>query len=383
MSFDDVAEFTYLRHMTPLSQRRQPVGTRHDNEPAGGRWVSKTVPDIDNQQPGFDTDTFAIGAPRDWGTRTVHVEDSEVVFTRTVETSDEGNQVTVITSGCDDPALMLLARKDDSHYWNGDGWRKDHETCRTWCADIALTMLREGLVSTEPNPVRDGLSVVMSAASEQPTTVSDPHNALTTAVAQIRGLRLLQSMAPADGWVTKLGGYAMPHGISVLLRHRFDDIVHTYMSLHRPPWGDTSPPGVPWGPQLVAGHAATLYGESVFVGEHSDLMWRALTETTQRGRSPLKEGLRQKLNDRLVRDVNKREFRELVVAAALYDDTAAIQLTTGLFVGVSPSDRETVHSTVLGAFASQLPGEATQCQWTEQQQDQIQGFIDVVEGLEP
>ena len=147
---------------------------------------------------------------------------------------------------------------------------------------------------------------------------------LTAVVAQIRGLRVLQSMASTQGWSTKLGGYETPREVPGLLVGCFFDVGDQYLRLQRPPWEDMTP----WGPQEPAGHATTHYCGDMFVGEHSDLLWRALTETDCTGLSPLKVKIGTPIPS-----VAWQEMRELVVAAALYDETAAYQLTHGLFDG--------------------------------------------------
>ena len=181
---------------------------------------------------------------------------------------------------------------------------------------------------------------------------------------------LLQSMAPAKGWYTTLGDYVIPDRVHELLNQCFDDTHRAYMRLLRPPWEDS----VPWGAQPVAGHATTDHNETMFVGENGDLLWRALTEPELSGLSPLKVGIVEKIGGLWV--------REMVVAAALYDDTAAEQLTTGLFDGVNPQHRRSLRTNTLAAFTIELNPKGEPCRWSEQQQNRIRGFVDVIDGLD-
>ena len=76
--------------------------------------------------------------------------------------------------------------------------------------------------------------------------------------------------------------------------------------------------------------------------------------------------------------------REMGVAAALYDETAAEQLTTGLFDGVDPTLRQRLQTQARVAFESELcRAVAPQRRWTKDQQDKLRGFIDIVEALQP
>ena len=121
------------------------------------------------------------------------------------------------------------------------------------------------------------------------------------------GLRLMQSMSPTAlerlGWRT----ITLRHG--GLFDERFEDAFHVYAMLPPAPRR-----GAGWGPQPVAGHATTSTGRDVFVGENSDLLWRALTETDYYGRSPLKAAMFWEMPTVL--------RQEMIVAAALYDNTA-------------------------------------------------------------
>ena len=368
-----------------MTQPRQQQGVHRDGEPVGGRWVPKTVPDTTSNDLRFNTDP--VGEPNDWTERVVKIWGLQTVFTRTVNTDDDGNTVVSVATDCDDPSLVLLARKGDADYWSGDTWHKHRKDRRVWSADIACRMLEEGFVATGWGADSDAIRVAMSAASSPKDRIVrfvsgrrrfGPHT-LTGVVAQIRGLALLQSMAPAQGWVTKLGGYDIPKNMRELLKKCSLDTLVMYNSLPKPPWDDTDPSGMPWGPQPVAGHANIHLdsGRACFVGEHGDLLWRALTETDYYGRSPLKETLREQYD-------TARSVKHMIVAAALYDDTAQQQLTTGLFDG-GVHDRERCHlrNQALELFDYALSPANGECRWTDEQRDQISGFIAVVEGLVP
>ena len=105
---------------------------------------------------------------------------------------------------------------------------------------------------------------------------------------------------------------------------------------------------MPWGAQEVAGHATATeigwydpdsdggVGQPMFVGEHGDLLWKAVTETTSSGLTPLKIGLWRHGSD---------ASEQIAVAAALYDETAREQLTTELFVGVDNGEHRTAMRT--------------------------------------
>ena len=358
------------------SQPRQPVGARTGEKPAGGRWTHKTIPDIKEADVGFNNGPAVpggVGPVFDWNERVTSVGDAFVLFERRVETDSEGSEVTVITSDCEPADMVLLARKGDAAYWNGDVWCNDHQTRRTWSADIALSMFQQGLISTGSNRYSDGCHAAVSAAGSPQRTRSASHG-LIRAVAQIRGLRLLQSMAPSEGWSTTLGGYQIPRMSNRMLYEHFIDTHRVYQRLVQPPWHYTDPPDTPWGPQTVAGHATNLGGHYMFVGENSDLLWRALTETDQGGSSPLKQGIVQGI---------ARRSKDMIAAAALHDETAAQQLTTGLFVGVEPIQRAAVHRSVGWVFAEALQPRGHRCRWTDEQQHKLAEFVDIVEALEP
>ena len=221
-----VAIITYLGDMT--EQPRQPAGTQPTlkGRRPGGQYIPKKQPATKPENIYFNDDVHGIGAPLDWDKRDVRVRGSRTVFERIAETDEAGNESVTITATCDGPELLFLARKGDAAYWNGDTWSKDHETRRTWCADITLTMLREGAISTGYGAGVEGAQTAMTAAASQrrPRRGWGPH-VLTGTVAQIRGLRVLQSMAPPKGWTTKLGGFNIrtapmicsPHGSTMLL----------------------------------------------------------------------------------------------------------------------------------------------------------------------
>ena len=128
----------------------------------------------------------------------------------------------------------------------------------------------------------------------------------------------------------------------------YGTVTRMYESLIRQDRGDSTPRRVPWPTSVVEyatnqhpepGYATLADGGEVFVGENGDLLWRALTETTLSGLSPLKAGLRRWEQSNIE--------KEMIVAAAVYDETAAYQLTHGLFEGVASDDRAHVHKTVL------------------------------------
>ena len=289
-----------LEDMT--TQLRQPVGARNDTAAVGGRFAPKTAPDVDDDQISFNNGTEpGVGAPHDWTTRTVRPWGTQTTtFTRSTETDLDGNTSRSVTVDCDDPSVMLLALKGNAEYWSSDNWRHNLDQCRLWSAEITRQMLTEGHVATGYSDVTfghvatddfDGIegiraAMVAAVASHIDNGRTGPH-VLTYVVAQVRGLRLLQSMAPDAGWSTTLAARTIPKYVVELLDSRFEDTFRVYMKLPRPPWGD----GVEWGPQPTAGHATTIDGYDMFVGEHNDLVWRALTETDAHGLSPLKAAL--------------------------------------------------------------------------------------------
>ena len=364
---------------------RHKAGTRAAGVGTGGRFTSKAVPTIDNTTV---VDHPAAASVNDWTTRTINLWDTSTTFTRTVTTNPAGDDVVSVTTDCDPPDLVLLATKGDREYWS-DHWvsgrralwsRKDQHR-RLWCAEITRRMLEEGLVATGLGTNTHGIREAMLAAgSNQRRRPTAPH-VLTAVVAQLRGLRLIESMAP-DYWHTRLDGYEIPMDTTSLLTQRFKDIYNLYEQLPQPPWDD--PPTVPWGPQDVAGHTVTTrrgsgwsgeslnIGQPVFVGEHSDLIWRALTETTRAGLSPLKHA---------VATVHPPALHELIVAAALYDKTAETQITTDLFNTVKPFHRVEHQTRTLDIFNETLNNPASR--WTTPQRTRIEEFIETVEALQP
>ena len=372
-----VAAVTYRGRMTV--QPRRPAGGRCAGVSEGGRFASKTVPDV-TDTVGFNDDT--VETPLGWTERTVTQWGLRTTFTRSVNDAGEVS----VTADCDDPSLMLLTRKGDFRYWSDETWQTNYEERRLWCADIARQMLEEGLVATGllngdagiPNVgIRAAMTFASSPRNRKPITPVlrfEPHT-LTGLVAQIRGLRLLQSMAPPVGWRTKLGGYDLPYEGAVLLYEHFNIVAGLYRWLRHPPW---QPDGVEWGSQTAAGHATTVNDDDIFVGEHGDLVWCALTETDRHGMSPLKTALQapELVGD----DANK----EMICAAALYDETAEAQLTTGLFDGAGGHERrEGLKRNALGVLNHALNPTSSELGWTPEQQDQIRGFITAVEALNP
>ena len=364
------------------TQPRQPVGTRQSNVSVAGRWTNKHAPDINETVQGFGDNTSTMtGPPTDWDTRTVKTGRLRTVFTRTVETDGNGDDIVTVTTDCDPPDMLLLARKGDAGYWSGNTWSKNKRDRRVWSADITRQMLEEGLVATKTS---DGIQAAMNVASSPAvaqvwgpshdyTSGRDTMNVLSVAVAQIRGLRLVQSMAPPKNGDIKFGGHTLRF-VDRLLIDRFYNAVGVYSRLPRPPWED----GMPWGAQDVAGHATGNNGEDIFVGEHSDLVWRALTETDLYGMSPLKQST-QILDQRGVVAFKT----EMMVAAVLYDECAAEQLTTGLFNGAELDDRADMRTNVLSVFAEGLNPPVGVCRWTVEQQTRLRRFIDIVEALKP
>ena len=351
---------------------------------AAGRWASKAAPDINQGDLGFNNTSAAIGPVNDWTERVVKIWGLQTKFTRTAGTDTNDNPVVSVTTNCDDPALVLLARKNNGDYWSGNTWFEHRSDRRVWAADLACRMLEEGFVATGGGAGSNAIRVAMSAAaSPQDRIVRNvdgdrfgPYT-LTGVIAQIRGLRLIQSMAPPAGWRTKLGGCDIPTNTRKLLTKCLMDTLVMYNSLPRPPWDITDPPHPPWGPQPTAGHATSHAGHPVFVGEHSDLVWRALTETDHYGRSPLTETLRE-------HDDLSRAVQHMIVAAALYDDTAERQLTTGLFDGeVDERERRRLRNLALDVFDYALNPAFKECRWTSNQQSQIRGLRLVVGGLKP
>ena len=109
----------------------------------------------------------------------------------------------------------------------------------------------------------------------------------------------------------------------------------------------------------------------MFVGEQGDLLWRALTEPARGGLSPLKQGL---INDNVVYTA-----KDMVAAGALYDETVAAHLTTDLTTGVEGAFVDSLRTNVHAAFTEALNPGIGECRWTEEQQDKLRGFIEVLE----
>ena len=350
------------------TQPRQRAGSA-----VGGRWASKQAPDVTNAMVCFND--AAVAAPNDWDRRAVRIWGLQTTFTRTVDSDG-----VTVTAGCDSPELVLLAYKGDAEYWSDNRtagrkalWSKNNKDRRIWSADITRRMLEEGHVATGYDTGSDGVYTAMKAACSRQRETCDERHTFTSALAQIRGLALVQSMAPAKDWDTKFGGHRLPDRTNDLLKQQFGEVLTTYLSLRQPPWDD----GVPWGPQPIAGHATSRLGRDVFVGENGDLMWRALTETDLNGMSPLKAGV--------IDLPNVPGQQAMVAAAALYDGTAQKQITSGLFDGVDrPRHRAILRTKMVNVFAGQLnpSGGHIARYWTPEQQDRIRGFIEVIEGLE-
>ena len=239
----------------------------------GGRFAQKPVPTIETSDLDFNT-RDVIGPPCDWHTRTVHVNDTDIVFERHPETS--GTAVSV-TTNCDPPDMLLLHRKNDVDYWSYEKWCAYRDETLLWTVEIARQMLEEGFVATGYDDNDAGIRTVMTTAGGGFfSSLSSSRNALSRVVAHIRGLRLLQSMAGhSPEWRTGFGGRSVPDDVWGSLAERYETVCGVYHWSRRPPWSSRPQ----WGPQTVAGHATTVDGNDMFVGEHSDLLWRALTET--------------------------------------------------------------------------------------------------------
>ena len=353
--------------------------------PAGGRFTNKTVPSLKDDTIGFGADP----SPCDWTTHTIKIFGMETTFTRTVDTDG----VVSVATDCDPPDMLLLARKGDRGYWSGNTWSKHHKDRRLWSADIARRMLEEGLVATGWEPDTEPIRTAMLAASSPRSRTAGtglstvvPH-ALTTIVAQLRGLRLIESSAPAEGWATKLGGYNIPARRRGLLSDCFSTAAGVYRWLPPPPWDDADPVGVvPWRWETIWGDRSVSagHGPGCFVGDHGDLVWRALTETNLSGLSPLKNKLRDGY------DGTQADW-DMIATAVLYDDVAARQLTTDLFVGVETSEQPRVRSRTLklldyalnpqnyhGPRKWSAPDER---RWSPTEQQRIRGFVETVEAL--
>ena len=191
-------------------QQWHPAGTRQSGAVAGGWSAAIPVPTVEGGDSGVGLRNM-VGSQGGGVERKTTIWGRKTTYCRSI-TSDGTVEV---TTDCDDPELLLLAHKGDVGYWSGNNWVKDYRTRQAWTASIAARMLREGHAAADDD---DGVWVVMSAASSpqqrrsfQSTGRVAPH-ALTGIVAQISGLRLLQTMALADGWDTTLGGFRLPMG---------------------------------------------------------------------------------------------------------------------------------------------------------------------------
>ena len=90
-------------------QPRRSAKSHQYNKPVGGQWTHKTSPDIN--------DAVAMN---DRHERVVDVFGAQTTFTRTV--TDAG---VAVTTDCDPPDILFLARKGDVGYWSGNGWVSD------------------------------------------------------------------------------------------------------------------------------------------------------------------------------------------------------------------------------------------------------------------
>ena len=232
------------------SQPRQPAGVSE-----GGRFANKPVPDINTDVgSNHEPDRGTVYPPNEWDTNPVQdYLGLWTVFTRTVETNNAGETVVTVTTDCDPADMLLLARKGDDNYWSGDLWVNNREDRRIWSADICRRMLEEGLVATDGaantyQPTNKGAYHAMQAASNpvRGGWETSPH-VLTGVVAQIRGLRLLQSMMSNTETGFVFGGTGIPVGLDGLLRARFNNVSSEYHLLSPPPWNNSAP----WGPQQV------------------------------------------------------------------------------------------------------------------------------------
>ena len=352
------------------TQPRRPAGSRQGGKPAGGRFAAKTRPDITNSV-GFTTTVDDPDEPCDWHKICVfNSPGAQTVFTRTV--ADDGT--VAVETDTDDPTLLLLARKGDPEYWSGETWYKDSGTSRVWAADITARMIEEGLVATGYDDDDIALREVMDAASSRGAPPSRKtgarRRALTVIIAQIRGLRLLQSMRPNRALSTIFGGYQIPADAEPLLYARFDDLISLFRTLPEPPWNNAVF-------DAEDGYATDVHGNEVFVGEHADLLWRALTEQDNDGQSPLRYGVAHGT----ILDAQ----RVMVAAAVLHDKQAEHQLTTGLFDNwhESPTERAKLQEQVLGYLNDAFNDLVFSPRWSPEQHNKLRGFVETVEALQP
>ena len=230
-----------------MTQPRLPAGTRHGGVAGGGRYTNKDAPTIKTDSLGFDDTAAGIGPSNNWTELDVVLFcDTKTRFRRTVETDSDGNQVVSVESDCDPADMLLLARKGDADYWSGDNWTKHGHDRRTWAAGIAVDMLSEGLIATRYDDgdaalydtQAAGVHAAMNAAAstDDRSGYDTQHvqHVLTRCVAQIRGLRLIESMRPSDARDTTLGIYGIPRDTRELLASCFYDTYDMYGRLTRP-----------------------------------------------------------------------------------------------------------------------------------------------------
>ena len=350
-----------LGSVTHVPQPRQRAGERRRGVATGGQFTGREVPGVDSDLDDLDS----VGVEGEWPRSVVvHGYGEHVVF-NTEPVGDDADAL-VVTTNCEPPDMLLLARKGDAEYWSNGRWWDHPAEVRLWSAEIIRQMLQDGLVSTIDTAAAARDAIHAASSPEYEPWRFTPH-VLTGAVAQIRGLRLIQSMAPqSSSWETTFGGHRVEnsqHGQDVLLRNRYRGLHDVYAALPQPPWVN--------GP---AGYVTNGHGLDVFVGVNGDLLWRALTETDHHGTSVLKAAMGFR------RDVTTED--EMICAAALYDETAQYQLTTGLLDGVDTYRHETTRLRALNVFRYGLNPEDGDSRWTAEQQNRIRGFIETVEGLE-
>ena len=334
-------------------QPRQPAGSRHSGRSTAGQFATKTVPTAINNPAEFRLDACTA--------RTVSFLGTSTTFTRRV---NDDSTVTV-TTDCDPPEMLLLARKADTEYWSGDNWTEDHQAQQLWCSAIAAQMIEEGLVCVANS---DGIAAAMAAASSplprKPSgsmfaKADNPHT-FTEIVAQIRGLRLICSTASSDAFNTVLGGHSIPVGSWRMLTKCFEDTFDAWKLLNPPPLNTNE---------------NTQGDDHLFVGEHSDLVWRALTETNHTGLSPLKTTLRERFG---IEEDTRKTF---VAEAALYDEQAEQQLTTGLFDGFDEKYRFRLRNNALDVFNHVLNDPPGQQHLSVDQTKRIRSFVETIETL--
>ena len=263
---------------------------------AGGQFASKTVPATADNKVGFN-DPAAIGPPCGWDERVVKVSGIETTFNRSVE-----DGVVTVTVDCDDPAVLLLARKGDAEYWSVI-WHKNNRDRRLWASDITRQMLEEGLVATDDS---DGVHTAATAASStgsRRATMRGAH-ALTAVVAQIRGLRLIESTAPATGWATKLGGYTIPGAERRLLDSCFSTARYVYRGLPLPSWCTEAVRTA-----QRDGYVTNGDGADVFVGENGDPVVACVDRNPQRWSHPYESSVDRPLGASQTRQRNDRRSR--------------------------------------------------------------------------